>query len=163
MNSIVKDNNSTLMKNGENSLSVLSLAISVIIIGVGAKKCYEIYRANKKTVTEENHKQKNVGDISVNLSFEESVDVHFPWDIIKRNIQGKIDCSDDFFASFINTLTCKVYSDRVLVGVPQEKVRRRFIDEKYKKIIEKAIYEVTGKAYAVSVIKPGEFIVRVEP
>jgi len=88
-----------------------------------------------------------------------ALDTDFPWEDVKKKMQEKEYITETSFDMWIKPLGCRAYDDRVLVEVGDEKIDCDYISRKYKHIIQECIYEVTGKIYIVSIVRPGEILI----
>ena len=88
------------------------------------------------------------------------LDTKFPWEKVKAYIKSNYNISALAFETWIEPLKCNAYSDRILLELPEVPgVEIAYIKEVYKILLKNSVYEVTGKKYIVSFVRPGEILI----
>lgn len=146
-------------KIGTTAGRIQGMVIASALIATGSSVIYvaKRYKLMKKFV--DISKPRFLKELSKTQIMKYALDTDFPWEDVKKKIEDKEYMTDKSFDMWIKPLGCRAYDDRVLVEVNDEKIDCDYISRKYKRIIQECIYEVTGKIYIVSIVRPGEILI----
>ena len=87
-------------------------------------------------------------------------DMKFPWEKIKTHMKSNYNINILAFETWIEPLICNAYSDRILLELPDSSdVEIAYVKEVYKRLVKNSVYEVTGKKYIVTFVRPGEILI----
>ena len=88
------------------------------------------------------------------------LDMKFPWEKIKTHMRSNYNINALAFETWIEPLICNAYGDRILLELPDSSdVEIAYVKEGYKRLVKNSVYEVTGKKYIVSFVRPGEILI----
>lgn len=90
----------------------------------------------------------------------ERQDMRFPWEKVKSHMKNNYNINLLSFETWIEPLVCNAYNDRILLELPDSSdVEIAYVKEEYKRLVQNSVYEVTGKKYIVSFVRPGEILI----
>lgn len=137
----------------------IGTAVATLVLEGGRRMYHKAKLINKE----------NIGEPAVTKVFtKEQInkakqDMDFPWEKIKSHMINNYKINYLSFETWIEPLVCKAYSDRILLVLPDSSdVEIAYVKEEYKRLVKNSVFEVTGKKYIVTFVRPDEILIEDE-